>query len=59
MDCKHPDLKPLSAYVRGCRCPRCREGNRVYHAAYRKQNPKVIRRCRLQAAAKKRLRKEN
>ena len=35
MDCLYPANKPYSSYLKGCRCPRCRQANREATRIYR------------------------
>lgn len=53
MNCFHPDMAPMTAYSRGCKCARCLAAVRDYHRAYRQRNPNRIRAIRLRGEARK------
>ena len=46
-DCLYPWMQPYSAYQKGCRCLRCKEGNRIYAADSRARNPRQFPPCLL------------
>lgn len=37
--CEYPDSKAFTAYRKGCRCRRCKDGNNAWQREYHRRNP--------------------